>query len=65
MDKTEEEKMIIGFNELIGRRGITDREGYFAYLIDQKRMKLDKSTSRAVEAAHEIRVLQKMIRGEL
>lgn len=65
MDKTEEEKMARGFNELMSKRGIIDSEGYFTYLIDQKRLKLDKSTARAEEAAHEIQVLEKMIRGEL
>jgi hypothetical protein len=70
--KKEEEKEIKSelemareFRELAQKRGITDVENYWDYLHSQKMQKFNASEKRMLEADQEMKVLEKMLRGEL
>lgn len=52
-------------NELMQKRGITDRTKYIDYLVEQKEVKREKSEARMKEAELEKVVLEKMKKGEL
>lgn len=65
MDEKEEAKMAQGFVSLMEKRGLTDREAYFTYLIDQKRKKYEANEARRAYAEDEIIVLGKLIQGEI
>ena len=58
-------KMAREFRELAQRRKITDVEKYWDYLHSQKMQKYNANEERMLEADQEMKVLEKMKRGEL
>ena len=64
-EKESELKIAKGIHELMRRRSITNTEAYLAYLKEQKQTKRKKSEARMEEAELELRVIEKMERGEL
>jgi len=63
-DKTDKE-IAEGFRELMQKRGILDAETYLVYLRSQKVQKWDASNARAVEAAREIDIIERMLEGQI
>ena len=64
-DEKTESAIAQEIRELMQRRSISDTKGYLAYLKEQKGTKREKSEARMKEAELELRVIEKMEKGEL
>lgn len=65
VDKKSETEIAKEIKELMQKRGITNQKAYLDYLKEQKEIKRDKSRARMEEAKLELKVIEKMERGEL
>ncbi len=64
-EEKSEAELAREFRELAQGRGITDMKAYLEYLHKQKMQKYNASEERMNEADREMKVLEKMLRGEL